>query len=112
MSRVLPDIEKSLVFAGISAIFTSVSTKTTRPYTKYWILNLTDTTLEFSWDGANNVNLTLPSMSGFVSDVSTNAPNDSTKPCYLGSGTQFLVRSTDSVNPTSGRVSINGEYIA
>lgn len=122
MSRSLPDVQKSVTaatIAGTPATFVNLGTPTTKQYTKFWLLNLTDKLLEFSWDGADNVNLSLPPNSGYVSDEATNAPNNTSKPCLLGSGTQFRVRSvaaeignaTTGV-PTIGTAKANGEYIA
>lgn len=115
MSRSLPDAEKSVTAATIAAsplAFVNIGTRTTKAYTKFWVQNLTDKTLEFSWDGADNVNLTLPSNSGFVSDEATNAPNDHSKPALIAVGTQFKVRSTAAGVPGSGTAKANGEYIA
>lgn len=116
MSRSLPDIERRLAFGSVTGSFVSMATAggvtaTTHPWTKVWIQNLTDKTLEFSWDGADNVNLTLPANSGFVSDESANVPSNTNMPVIVASGTTFRVRHIG-VAPTLGSAKANGEYIA
>jgi hypothetical protein len=109
MSRSLPGIEQSIAFGTVGASFVDLGTPTLQAYNKFWIQNLTDKTLQFSWDGADNVNLTLPSNSGFVSDEGTNAPNDHSKPSLMAKGTQMRIK-YPSAAPTSGTANFNGEY--
>lgn len=109
--KAVPDIEMSLGFASVGANFANIGTPTTHGWEKFWIINLTDKPVVFSWDNSGtNRNLTLPANSGFVDDVSTNNTSTMREPPVLPIGTQFQVKHNGSA-PTSGNVYVNGEYI-
>lgn len=105
----IPATERSLAFGSISGTFANLGTALTQPFKQYWIQNLTDAYLEFTWDGGGNVNLTLPPNSGMVIDDSTNVPQSDQEPPLLAVGTQFQVRHTG-VAPTVRSAKVCGLY--
>jgi len=110
MSRALPDIERSLAFGSIGAGFANIGTPLTNNWQITWLQNLTDVALEFSWDGADNVNLTLPANSALTLDHATNIPLSNSEPPIIAIGTQFRVRQAAGA-AGSGSAKVNGEFI-
>ena len=110
MSRAMPDVERSLAFGSVGASFTDIGTPITRNYYLHWLQNLTDATVEFSWDGADNVNLTLAPNTALVLDEATNVALENAEPANVAIGTQYKARHTG-VAPTEGSVKVNGEFI-
>lgn len=110
MSRALPDVERNIAFGSIGASFADLGAALTNNWHLTWIQNLTNQPLNFSWDGADNVNLTLPANSSIMLDHSTNVPLANSEPPLIAIGTQFKVQHTG-VAPTSGNAKVNGEFI-
>ena len=110
MGRSIPDTERSLAFGGIGAAFAVLGTAITNNWQTLWIQNLTDATLEFTWDGSANHNLTLPPNSSAAFDEATNVPTRLDAQPLISIGTQFQVRH-DGGAPTLGAAKVNGEFI-
>lgn len=99
---------RSLAAGSIGAGYTGVGTPTSNPERQFFIQNLTDALLMFSFDGVND-HFPLPSGGFLLDDVSSNkvAPSDA---LYLAEGTRLYVKQIAA--PTTGSVYFSVFYAA
>ena len=109
MSRSYPDTERAVAFGGISGTFADIGNPLTNNWGKYWIQNQTDASLQFTWDGNDNVNLTLAAGESLVVDDSAGVDRNNAEPPLVGIGTQFKVRQTAGA-AGSGSARVNGLF--
>lgn len=91
---------RSLGFASVSGTYAGVGTALLHPIRQFFIQNLTDQTLMFSFDGIND-HFPLPSNGFFLDDVTSNKTNSSG--FYIAEGVRLYVRDISGA-PTSGSV--------
>jgi hypothetical protein len=91
---------RSLSSGSISAGYVGVGTSVGDPIRQFFIQNLTDATLMFSFDGIND-HFPLPANGFFLNDIASNKLN-STQGWYLAEGTRLYVKEIGT--PSTGAV--------
>lgn len=81
---------RSLAFGSIGAGYTGVGTSLVNPARQFFIQNLTDSTLMFSFDGIND-HFPLPSNGFFLNDISSNR-STSIQGWFLAEGSRIYVK--------------------
>ena len=100
------DPVRSLAYSSIGATYTAIGTMITVIGPRiYFIQNLTNATLMFSYDGVND-HFPLPANGFRLLDICTNQID--TQGFFLSAGTQFYVKEIGT--PTSGSVYLTVEY--
>src|ERR1700679_3046545 len=87
--RMLAEPLRSLAFGSISGAYMGIGTPLEFPARLFFIQNLTDAQLLFSFDGITD-HFTLPASSNFVFDITTNQPQ--TLGIYFSVGTRLYVK--------------------
>ena len=98
--RIMLEPVRSLGFGAISGAYMGVGTPISNAARQFFIQNLTDETLMFSFDGVND-HFPLPSFGFLLDDITSN--KTSLQGFYLAEGTRLYVREL-SVAPASGSV--------
>lgn len=101
--KMVPEALRSLAFGSISGTYATVGT-ITNPSQMYIVQNLTNATITFSMDGAND-NFVLPTMAFQILDIGTNHGIPGT--CSVAAGT--ILRAKGS--PSSGSVYLTTFYL-
>jgi len=96
---------RSLAFGSIGAGYTGVGTVISNPARQFFIQNLTDVTLMFSFDGIND-HFPLPASGFFLDDITSNKTQQGG--FYLAEGTRLYVKEIGT--PTSGSVYFSVMY--
>ena len=91
---------RSLAFGSISGTYMGVGTPISNAARQFFIQNLTDQTLMFSFDGVND-HFPLPSEGFFLDDITSN--KTSSQGFYLAEGTRLYVRELTAA-PMTGAV--------
>ncbi len=91
---------RTLAFGSISGTYMGVGTPISNAARQFFIQNLTDETLMFSFDGVND-HFPLPSEGFLLNDVTSN--KTSLQGFYLAEGTRLYVRELGAA-PTTGAV--------
>ncbi len=104
--RMLFEPQRALAFGVIGAGYMGVGTAVTHPLRQFFIQNLTDQTLQFSFDGIND-HFVLPRNGYFISDVTAN--KSVTQGFFLAEGDRLYVRHLG-VAPTAGSVYFTAIY--
>lgn len=99
------DVQRSLAFGSIIASYTAIGNAFERPMRILNIQNLTDATLQFSFDGVND-HFVLPSGGFFLIDITTNKIED--RGFYVSKGTTMHVKRFGT--PTVGSVYVIALY--
>ena len=100
--RWMPEPQRTIsaaTIAGSVGTYLGVGTAISNPARQFLIWNLTDVTLQFSFDGVND-HFPLPSNSFFLDDISSNT--SITQNFLLGQGTRLYVKTIGT--PTTGNV--------
>lgn len=103
--RFRADTVRSLAFGSIGAAYMGVGTALTQPIRQFFIQNLTDGTLMFSFDGIND-HFPLPRNGFYVSDITANASTPGG--WFLAEGDRLYVKEVDT--PTTGSVYFSAFY--
>lgn len=100
--------ERSLGFASISASYSGVGTALNNPLRQFFIQNLTNVTLKFSFNGIDD-HFTLAANGFWMNDITTNK----TRPdgFFIAEGNRLYVKQ-DTGAPTSGSVFFSTIYAA
>lgn len=98
--RYTAEAVRTLAEASIGAGYTAVGTPVSNPERQFFIQNLTDALLMFSFDGVND-HFPLPANGFFLSDVSSNRVSKS-EALYLAKEVQLYVKEIGT--PTTGSV--------
>lgn len=99
---------RTLGFASIGPAYLGVGTALQHPASQFFILNMTNQTLVFSFDGVTD-HFKLPKFSSFSEDITANKASSSG--LYFSQGDRLYVKQ-DSSAPTSGEVSFSVVYIS
>jgi len=99
------DPVRSLAYTSLGASYVALGTQLTTAPRIYFIQNLTNATLMFSYDGVND-HFPLPANGFRLLDVCTN--QIATQGFFVSAGTQFYVKNVGT--PTSGSVYLTVEY--
>jgi hypothetical protein len=103
------DVQRTLGFAGIGANYAAVGTGLTYPASQLFIQNLTNVSLQFSFDGIND-HFPLASNAFFVLDITTNKFIRS-EGLFLPVGTTLYVKEiAGGAAPASGSVYFSYTY--
>ena len=97
---------RTLGFAAIGAAYMGVGTALGNPIRQFFVQNMTDATLVFSFDGIND-HFELPKNGYWVEDVTANKVNS--QGLFFAEGDRLYVRQ-DTVAPTLGKVSFSAIY--
>jgi len=92
---------RSLGFASIGSAYMGVGTAMTNPIRQFFIQNLTDKTLMFSFNGIDD-HFPLPSNGFFLDDITSN--KTVTTGFFLAEGERLYVKEIDGDTPTQGSV--------
>lgn len=103
--RLFPEPVRSLAFGSIIAGYTAIGTPFINPSRVFFLQNLTDATLMFSFDGVND-NFPLPASGYILIDVTTN--KTVSVGCFFAQGTVIYVKRIGI--PTSGSVYLSTFY--
>jgi hypothetical protein len=103
--RILPEIERTLAFGGISGAYAVVGTPTAHAAIQLIFQNQTDAPMTFSWDGTNAA-FTLAAYTSFVDDIQSNRGRGEAEMC--AANTQFWVKQVSA--PSVGSVYISVFY--
>ena len=96
---------RTLAAGSIGAAYMGVGVALTQPIRQFFIQNLTDGTLMFSFDGVND-HFPLPRNGFYVSDITANA--STTGGWFLAEGDRLYVKEVDT--PTTGSVYFSAFY--
>lgn len=97
---------RSLAFGSIGATYTAVGTPTEHPMRQFFIQNLTDQLLIFSFDGIND-HFVLPVNGFWIEDITTNKSQDIG--FYIAQNTTLYVKRSAGA-ATSGSVYFTVTY--
>lgn len=103
--RMLFEPQRTLGFAAIGAAYMGVGTAINHPARQFFIQNLTDATLQFSFDGIND-HFPLPANGFFLSDITSNLARG--EGFFLAEGERLYVKLLGA--PTSGSVYLSIIY--
>jgi hypothetical protein len=98
----LPETQRTITAASIAAspgTYLGVGTAISNPARQFLIWNLTDVSLQFSFDGINN-HFPLPGNGFFLDDISSNT--SLSQNYLLGAGTRLYVKTLGT--PSTGAV--------
>lgn len=98
--RILPEPVRTIAFGAIGAGYMGIGTAIDNPARLFFLQNLTDQLLMFSWDGVTD-HFPLPSEGFLLMDVTSN--KSISQGFFVGEGTRFYVRDTG-IAPTVGAV--------
>ena len=99
---------RSLAFGGISGAYAQISTPYTHPARIYYLQNLTDVTLMFSWDGVTD-GFPLVSEAFLLIDVTSNR-TDFGGAFAVAQGDATWVKALGDSSPTIGSVYLSIFY--
>lgn len=91
--------QRSLAYTGISGTYAGVGTSLVNPVNQFFVQNLTNALLQFSFDAIND-HFVLPSNGFFLNDISSNKALANM--LYLPVGKRLYVKTIGT--PTSGSV--------
>lgn len=97
--RFAAETQRTLAFGAIGAAYMGVQTGTDHACRQFLIQNLTDATLQFSFDGVND-HFVLPARGFFLNDISSNQTFN--QGWYLAEGTRLYVKEIET--PSTGSV--------
>lgn len=100
------DPMRKLAYTGITSAYAAVGAKLAHEARCLWINNNTDRELTFSFDGIDD-HISLPSLGYFFWDITANRNRD--HGYFLPVGKKLYVR-TETINPTTGRVTLSVMY--
>lgn len=100
------DPMRKLAYTGITDDYAAIGTKFTHEVRCIWINNDTDRELTFSFDGIED-HISLPALGYFFWDITSNRNRD--HGYFLPVGGKVYVR-TETINPTTGRVTVSVMY--
>ena len=103
--RMLAEPIRTLTFGSISGAYMGIGSSLNFPSRLLFIQNLTDAQLMFSFDGVND-HFTLPALSNFVFDITTNQQHESG--IYFSVGTRLYVKEVGI--PSTGEVYVSTFY--
>lgn len=104
--RMVFEPQRTLGFAAIGAAYMGVGTAVDHPIRQFFIQNLTDVTLQFSFDGIHD-HFPLPANGFFLDDVTSNKSSVSAG-FYLAQGDRLYVKQLGV--PTTGSVYFSVMY--
>jgi len=105
---VLPETVRSLAFGSISGTYAGIGSSFANPVYWFYLQNLTDKLLMFSWDGVND-HFPLPTNGYVIMDVSANKTIQGGA-FMISQGTRFYVKTTSAGAPASGSVYLSVFY--
>lgn len=97
--RMLFEPQRSIAFGAIGAAYMGVGTALNHPIRQFLIQNLTDATLQFSFDGIND-HFPLPANGFFLNDISSNKTKS--PGFFIAEGDRLYVKTLGV--PTTGAV--------
>lgn len=100
--RVAFEAQRSLAFGSIGASYAGIGTSFDNPIRLAFIQNLTNATLQFSFDGVDD-HFPLPSNGYFLMDISANKTVE--EGFYIAEGDRIYVKRLDT--PTQGSVYVS-----
>lgn len=103
--RLLPETQKSLAFGSIGAVYSGIGTALTQKIRIFFLQNLTDATLQFSFDGIND-HFPLPPNGYILLDITANKTRE--QGFFVGEGQRIYVKEIGT--PTSGSVYLSTFY--
>lgn len=104
--RMLMEPQRTLASGVIGAAYMGVGTAVEHPIRQFFIQNLTDKTLQFSFDGIND-HFPLPRNGFFLSDISSN--ESISNAFFLAQGDRLYVKTIGGA-PTTGSVYFSVVY--
>ena len=104
-TRMLFEPQRVLAFGGIGAAYAAVGTPLNYPIRQFLIQNLTDVTLQFSFDGVND-HFPIPSNGFFLDDICSNT--SVSQGFFISQGTTLYVK--DIGSPSLGSVYFSVMY--
>lgn len=99
---------RSLAFGSIGAAYTGIGTSVNHPLRQFFIQNLTDTTLVFSFNGVDD-HFRLPRNGYWMEDITAN--KTIVTGFFLAEGSRLYVKH-DGVAPTTGSADFTTIYSA
>lgn len=103
--RMLFEPQRTLGFAAIGAAYMGVGTAVDHPVRQFFIQNLTDATLQFSFNGIDD-HFPLPANGFFLSDITSNKARGSG--FFLAEGDRLYVKTLGA--PATGSVYFSVVY--
>lgn len=100
------EAQRSLAFGATGANYVAIGTPMAHPINIFIVQNLTDATMQFSFDGTID-HFVLPANGMWVSDNVTNRQETNTA-FFLGKGTSFYVKRIGT--PTTGSLYVTVLY--
>lgn len=103
--RLVPEVMRSIGFASIGATYMGIGAAFDHPIRIFFLQNLTNATLLFSFDGVID-HFVLPQNGYLLIDVTTNQTFQ--QGCFMAEGQRIYVKQSDT--PTSGSVYLSVFY--
>ncbi len=103
--RILPETQRELAFGSITTSYAGIGTAMTEKIRILMVQNLTDVSLQFSFDGINN-HFPLPANGFLLLDITANKTRE--QGFFLGEGQRIYVKEIG--NPTIGTVYLSTFY--